>query len=164
MRYTSIFDEGPDIASPHPYMTEEARVAEREHVDLIVTWPKARPLQSYLDELSKAEEAGLLINFRISYPPKDIGFLDWCGRPHRCYVTHNGFVRGYNEIVSIERKADGIVLDPITKEPWPEGNYIVRDPKWFPVNKIVKCGFQGWRYFTYVDKKAERERMAAALA
>jgi hypothetical protein len=124
--------------------------------DLVATWPKTRPFQSYLDELRKASESGQLINYRVSKLPK-VGFLDWSGRPKRCYMIYAGLVRGYNEIVALDAYGEGEILDPITGNYWPAGNYIVRDPEWYPVPQIVKQSFVGWRYFQYEDRKACRE-------
>jgi hypothetical protein len=116
--------------------------------DLIATWPKTRSLQSYLDELQKASANGLLINYRVAKLPR-MGFLDWMGRPHRCYMIYNGVVRGYNEIIGLDAYDEGEVLDPITGDFWPAGNYIVRNPEWHPVAPIAKKSFVGWRYFEY---------------
>lgn len=115
--------------------------------DLIITWPKSRPLQSYLDELAKAEKAGLVINYRVAHVPA-FGFGAWAGRPGRCYVVHDGAVRGYNEILYVTHREEGEVTDPLTDQSWPAGNYIVRDPRWYPINPVPMAGFRGFRYAT----------------
>lgn len=117
--------------------------------DLLITWPKTRPLESYLEELDRARRLGHAINFRVSKLPAKESYLDWIGRPHRCYVVYNGWVRGYNNIIGLDHLGDNVVFDPISGEPYPEGNYIIRDPLWHPVEKKKKYGFQGWRYYSY---------------
>lgn len=106
--------------------------------DIVITWPKKRSLNSYLVELENAERDGCVINFRVPTLPK--------GKAERCYVVHDGAIRGYNLIVSIERQENYMVLDPLTGEYWPSGNYIVRWPKWHDIEPIPMKGFQGYRY------------------
>lgn len=113
--------------------------------DVIVTWPKKRPLSSYLEELRKAAQDGLFINFRIAQRPRT-GFGDWNGRPGRCYAVHSGFVRGFNVIAYVIFREEGEVTDPITGQSWPAGNYIVRDPIWHSIDPVPMTGFRGFRY------------------
>lgn len=118
-------------------------------MDLLITWPKKRPLASYLDALTKAAAEGKVINFRVAKLPK-IGFLDWSGRPKRCYVVYDGFVRGYNEILDLTGREHGEV-DGFYGEEWGAGNYIVRDPLWHPVEPVPHKGFQSWHYYRHSD-------------
>ena len=120
--------------------------------DLIVTWPKARILSSYLEELMKAERNHQHINFRIHNPPKGV---NW-GNDDRCFMVHSGWIRGFNYIVDVLRRGPEEVIDPITGEFWPEGTYIVRDPEWHPIKPLLKSGFQGWRYFERQEQVVER--------
>ncbi len=109
--------------------------------DIIITWPSTRPLESYITQILAAGAAGQKhINFRVSRLPK------YADKGDRCYVVHSGFVRGYNPIVECRPVEDNIVLDPLTDEFWPAGNYIVRRPAWFPITPIPHKGFQGFRY------------------
>lgn len=107
---------------------------------IVMTWPKSRPLESYLEELRKAEEQGLTIHFRVpSLPEIPFGA--------RCYMVHDGYVRGW--LVTLGFSDGTGVTDPITGEPWPKGKYIVRNPHWTPLEypKRMK-GFRGWRYYS----------------
>lgn len=107
---------------------------------IVVTWPKSRPLASYVAELKKAEEAGLTINFRVAnYPAVPFGA--------RCYHVHDGYVRGWVTTLGFEHREYGEVTDPVTGASWPSGKYIVRKPDWHPVDPTPMKGFQGWRYF-----------------
>lgn len=117
--------------------------------DLVATWPKSRTLESYLTELDRAQGLGECINFRVSKLPSKVGFLDWIGRPHRCYMVYDGWVRGYNNIIGLDRLGDNTVFDPISGDALPSGNYIMRAPLWHPVEKKKMHGFQGWRYYSY---------------
>lgn len=117
---------------------------DRVKRDIVVTWPKSRPLSSYLDELLKAYAQGLEINYRVSRLPQ-LDFAAWEERPGRCYMVHDGAVRGYNEINRFTHRSD--VRDPISGELMRPGYYIVRDPRWIPITPIPMAGFQGWRWF-----------------
>lgn len=106
---------------------------------IVITWPKSRSLESYLAELDKAEREGLLINYRL---PTRLLRRDL----ERCYVVHDGAIRGWNEILSVDWKEDGMVKDPTTDAFWPAGCYIVRDPHWNPIDPVPMKGFRGFRY------------------
>lgn len=112
---------------------------------IVVTWPKTRPLRSYLRELARAADGDQVINFRVpGHPPVKPG--------ERCYMVHDGFVRGYNTVLRVEHRAAGEVTDPVTRRPWPAGWYVVRDPVWHALEKPVRMdGFRSWRYATWAD-------------
>lgn len=108
------------------------------HDSIVVTWPKKRSLESYLSELRTAEAQGKVIHFRVpSYPTIPYG--------GRCYMVHDGFVRGY--LITLGFSNGTGVIDPITGEIWPFGKYVVRNPHWNPVDPVPMKGFQGWRYY-----------------
>lgn len=117
--------------------------------DICVTWPKSRPLDSYLAELARAEREGLDINYRVHSIPRwpdaisDHGLLGWAYgivRP-RCHMIHDGYVRGWCEVLGTCWHRAGDVNG------WPAGNYIVRSPVWHPVDPITYRGFRGWRWY-----------------
>lgn len=111
--------------------------------DLIITWPKTRPLQSYLDECAKAAREGLLINYRVRFPPVRLDLA----ADARAYVVYDGAIRGWQLLDSVRFRADGEVQG-VAGEQWPEGWYIVRHPEWHPCAETPAMGFQGWRYHT----------------
>lgn len=122
--------------------------------DIIVTWPKDRPLQSYLDELEKAARDNKVINYRVHKPPGGVigenvvsVSFRYSAKPPRCYMVHDGYIRGYNDVLEVTYKGRGDVTDPITGQGMRAGWYIVRNPKWHPINLIPMSGFQGFRYF-----------------
>jgi hypothetical protein len=108
------------------------------HNAIVVTWPKSRPLSSYLEELAKASRNDEFIHYRVpSLPSIPFGA--------RCYQVHDGAIRGWLTMLGF---SDGSgVIDPITGLSWPKGNYIVRLPRWHPVDPIPMQGFRGWRYY-----------------
>lgn len=106
-------------------------------VDIVATWPKSRPLESYLVELKRAERAGQVVNFRVAALPKI--------QPVRCYMVHTGFVRGCLRVIDMRHRDD--VIDPTTGQAMRPGFYIVREPIWTPIPVIPMKGFQGWRHF-----------------
>lgn len=111
--------------------------------DIVVTWPKRKPLEVYLHELERAVEDKLEINFRVPTPPAE--------KPERCYIVHTGHVRGYNLVREItwrgEREVARVVSDAFSGW-WPAGWYVVRAPEWHPIEPIIPMrGFQGFRYF-----------------
>lgn len=112
-------------------------------MDIVVTWPKSRSLQSYLDELERADREDKLINFRISSIPKE--------DVTRCFMVHDGAVRGYTNVLKVDIYQRGEIRDPITGHAWPDGIYITRDPEWYPIEPIPMKGFQGFRYFKEID-------------
>lgn len=107
--------------------------------DIVCTWPKTRTLQSYLDELRKAENSGLTIGFRVAQrPPRHL-------ISHRCYMVHDGAVRGWCLIFDI--KWSDSFIDPVERRNMRAGWFIVRSPHWHEIEPVPMVGFRGWRYF-----------------
>lgn len=107
--------------------------------DIVVTWPKSRTLQSYLKELTCAAGEGKVINYRVASPPTTT--------PERCYIVHEGCVRGYNLVKEIAYRDGQTVEDVVTGKYWKEGWYVVRDPRFFMCATYPMTGFRGWRWF-----------------
>jgi hypothetical protein len=111
--------------------------------NLVITWPKRRSLESYLDGCKHAEENGLQINFRIAKPParKVTGA--------RVFVVHDAYIRGFHTLIEVVERGENevaIVNGDAFAGFWPAGWYLVRDPTWHPIVPIPMKGFQGWRY------------------
>lgn len=114
-------------------------------IDIVVTWPKARALDDYLGELQSAVNLDLEINYKVPTLPREI--------PRRCFMVHSGYVRGYNVVRGMGERDD--VIDPKTGAPFPRGLYIIRNPRWYPLDdQIPMRGFQGWRYFDEEEARA----------
>jgi hypothetical protein len=106
--------------------------------DLVVTWPKSKSLSAYLKELERAVAERRMINFRVPSCPSIT--------PERCYMVHDGQIRGYNLVRGIVYRGEGEVARVEGGGFWPEGWYIVRAPEWHPILPIPMRGFQGYRY------------------
>ena len=115
-------------------------------IDIVVTWPKNRPLEEYVGTLAWAKRNGEDINYRVSQRPSwEFGALH--ERPARCYRVHDGAVRGYTEILYVIQRDDDEVHMVGTQYFWPGGIYVVCDPTWYPLEEPVPMrGFQGWRW------------------
>lgn len=116
--------------------------------NLILTWPKSRTLESYLEEMKRAERKGLDVNFRSPNPPKLTPNSRW----GQAFMVHDGAVRGYSQIIEVTYREWGRV-QRVESDPesgyWPPGWYVVREPLWFPLaDPISMRGFQGFRYST----------------
>lgn len=125
----------------------ENSVTEPRHI--ILTWPKTRSLESYFNELARAEREGMVINYRVSRFPAwtdaevfwDHGALCFHGHePVRCYMVHDGAIPGWCSIDYCCRREEGEV------EGWPAGLYLVRDPRWHPIEPFPMAGFRGYRW------------------
>lgn len=117
--------------------------------NIVVTWPKTKPLEVYLGTLRRAFLKGLVINYRVRHLPTwddatlEHDVLGWpfgVERPH-CYHVHDGAVRGWTEVLYGCHRHDGEV------DGWPAGLYIVRSPEWHPVDPTPMAGFRGWRWY-----------------
>lgn len=116
--------------------------------DLIVTWPKSRPLGSYIAECLNAAHDGKVINYRVRSKPDERHL----GPPgdRRLYRVHNGWVRGYTNIERLAFREDGEVArvrSDAFSGFWPRGWYIVCVPFFHDCPTMQMEGFRGYRYF-----------------
>lgn len=115
--------------------------------DIVVTWPKSRPLGSYLAELELAKRDGKVINFRVPREPRD-----WLVN-RRCFRVHEDRVRGWVKILRVEKRGPNEVARVQSDSFagfWPAGWYVVCDPQWHEIpreKQLVMPGFRGFRYF-----------------
>lgn len=117
-----------------------------ERLDIVVTWPKTQSLDVYVRNLSQALRQGQQINYRVSRLPKwEDGVLG--RRPARCYMVHDGAVRGYTTILETMWRGAGEVKRVGEPGFWPQGWYIVRSASWIPIKPVPMRGFQGWRWY-----------------
>jgi hypothetical protein len=130
---------------PARVVAEDARSAGAALVralvtrDIVMTWPKTRTLASYVAELRRAVVEGLVINYRVPSVPKV--------EIQRCYMVHDGQIRGWMNVLNEQCGWRDDVVDPVTGVLMKPGLYIVRDPHWHPMTYTRPMrGFQGWRY------------------
>lgn len=122
--------------------------------DIVITWPRSRTLEDYLEQLALAAERGDEINFRVPTLPLK--------RLRHCYAVHDGAVRGWSQVLDACYRGPSevsIVTNDTWGGFWPEGNYIVRSPHWHAIDPIPMKSFQGWRYFERVIDDAAASRV-----
>jgi hypothetical protein len=107
--------------------------------DIVVTWPKDRPLSSYLAVLTAALARGDEISYRVNRLPSS--------SPERCYRVHDGAVRGWTPILRCEARGAEEVRRVDGHGYWAAGYYVVCRPAWHPIDPIPMRGFQGWRHY-----------------
>lgn len=111
--------------------------------DIVVTLPKHTDWVQYLKEVEQATSRGEALNFKVAFFPKEFQ-----AGVSRCYLVHQGRVKGYHTICALETKrfkctTSGRVWD---------GKFIVRDGPFVPCAvELPMKGFQGWRYFSEKD-------------
>ena len=109
---------------------------------LIVTLPSTTDWGDYEKELRKAANYKYVLNFKVHNFPKGIHKGD------KCYVVHNGFVKGWMEIVGFSEQP---FVCTTTNRKW-DGKFIQRSgPFHYLDTKIPMKGFQGFRYFNILD-------------
>jgi len=106
-------------------------------VDWVLTIPKSIPWDEYQKELDAcANDSDIEISYRLPYKPKAMP-------KERCYVVHDGFIRGYQEIIGVDY-LEG--FDCITTgQHWRSGWYIVRGGMFHKTEPVPMKGFRGIR-------------------
>lgn len=108
--------------------------------DIIITIPKSVSWETWLAEAEAVEaDPDACLNFRVANKPKSAGPGD------KCFVVHDGFIRGYHVIKHIADRP-GFQCQTTGKH-WAPGTYIMRSGKFHRVKPMSFDGFQGWRYF-----------------
>jgi hypothetical protein len=102
-----------------------------------VTVPKTVAWSAYEKELTAAA-AGADLNYRVRGFPKAMKIGD------RCYIVHDGRVRGWMTISSLTEKPDPWQCET-TGAVWPAGKYLVRTGKFHPIDGPEMTGFRGVR-------------------
>jgi hypothetical protein len=102
--------------------------------DIIITIPKTIKWENYMKELEAAGR-GETLNFKVkSFPDTGIG--------RRCYVVHNGLIKGYMYISGMSEKEFDCTT---TGKHW-AGKFIERTGKFHTIQPIEMKGFRGFRY------------------
>jgi hypothetical protein len=102
--------------------------------DIIITIPKTIKWEDYLKEL-KAAEQGEILNFKVRSFPNT-------GPGKRCYVVHDGHIKGYMIITGMSEKSFNCTT---TGKHW-SGKFIERTGKFYALKPIEMQGFRGFRY------------------
>lgn len=115
---------------------------------IIITIPSTIKWSDYEQELMKTENYKQVLNFKVANFPKGIKKGD------KCYIVHDGFVKGWMEIVGFTEKQFTCTT---TKKRW-EGKFIERSgPFHYLEEKVPYKGFQGFRYFDLNEYKLEKD-------
>lgn len=106
--------------------------------NIIITLPKSVKWEDYQKEIDTVADRSYVMNFKVNgFPKVKIGA--------RCYIIHNGFIRGWMEIVGFSAKDFSCTT---TGAGW-SGKFIERSGEFHEIkNSIPMKGFQGFRYVT----------------
>lgn len=105
----------------------------------VVTVPKTVKWIEYQRELLAVVANGAVLNFRVHGFPKDMRKGD------RCYVVHDGQVRGWMRITDLTQHS-GFTCTTTGRE-WPAGKYIQRSGEFHPIDGPKLKGFRGVRRY-----------------
>ena len=124
--------------------TEEARAVEGK-VALCITVPKTISWSDYEKELADVADGRMEMNYKLSSYPKRVSVGD------RCYVVHNGMIRGWMTITGIEQRDESFKCET-TGRIWNSGVYVKRSgPFHYLKNPIPMKGFMGYKYIQEFD-------------
>lgn len=113
---------------------------------IIVTLPSTVKWNDYEQELKKAENYKHVLNFKVVNFPRGITEGD------KCYIVHQGFIKGWMKIVGFSEKE---FTCSTTKRRW-GGKFIERSgPFHYLKETIPYKGFQGFRYFDLEEYKLQ---------
>lgn len=109
-----------------------------EKTHLLITLPSTVKWSDYEKEIDAVSDWSAEMNFKVSSVPKrvDVG--------SRCYVCHDGAIRGWMEISGFEEKEFECTT---TGEYW-KGKFVKRSGPFHYIEPIPYKGFQGFRYVT----------------
>jgi len=109
---------------------------ELEKRDIMVTLPKSNSWDEYSKELDVVKDGSEVMNYKVRTFPKT-------GVGSKCYIVHDGFVKGWMEIVGMSEED---FTCSTTGRVW-EGKFIQRSGPFHYIEPIPMKGFQGFRYF-----------------
>lgn len=104
--------------------------------DIVITLPKTIKWSDYEKELDTVKDGKQVMNFKVGHFPK-------ISPGAKCYILHDGFVRGWMTVVKLSEK--NFTCSTTGKE-W-KGKFIERTGKFNKIEPIPMQGFQGFRYF-----------------
>ncbi len=121
---------------------------EHKNHSIIVTLPSKEHWEEYENELIKVKDYKNVLNFKVHNFPKGIKKGD------KCYVVHDGIIKGWMEIVGFSEKEFDCTT---TNKKW-KGKFIERSgPFHYLAEKIPMKGFQGFRYFDMEEYKINNQ-------
>lgn len=116
----------------------------RKQRSLIITLPSSTKWSDYEKELRKVANYKNVLNFKVHAFPTGVHKGD------KCYIVHNGVIKGWMEIVGFSEKKFTCTT---TDKQW-DGKFIERSgPFHYIEENIPYKGFQGYRYFDLDEYK-----------
>lgn len=107
----------------------------------VITLPKSFSWSDYQEELAAVADGSQVMNYRVR------GFPHEMRRGDRCYLVHDGRVRGWMEIVGRMSRNKPWVCSSTGRQ-WPAGKYILRSGPFHKLdNGPAMQGFQGVRRY-----------------
>lgn len=115
---------------------------------LLITLPSSVTWKEYEKELRKAANWKYVLNFKVYNYPNGVHKGD------KCYVIHNGLIKGWMEIVGFKEKE---FTCSSTNKKW-QGKFVEQSGPFHYLNeKIPYKDFQGFRYFDLQDYKLQNK-------
>lgn len=109
---------------------------------IVITLPATEQWGMYEKEIERVKDYSQVMNFKVPFFPKGVGIGD------RCYVVHDGVVKGWMEIVGMEEKEFTCTT---TGKKW-VGKFIMRSGPFHKLDREIRMkGFQGFRYFSELN-------------
>lgn len=119
-------------------------------LSIIITLPKYVDWFEYQKELLAASK-GEILNFKVSNFPTEVGPGD------KCYLVHDGVIRGYHFISGFSEEEFTCTT---TGQKW-KGKFIQRTGTFTYLKEVLPMkGFQGWKYFSienYLKELTEKK-------
>lgn len=110
---------------------------------LLITIPKTIKWEDYVKEIEAVRDETMEMNYKVSSKPGRVSAGD------RCYICHNGFIKGWMRISSIEFRQSFDCAT--TKNHWDAGWYVSRSGEFHPLNpEVPQKGFMGYRYISEI--------------
>jgi len=106
----------------------------------VLTVPKTTAWSDYQRELAAVADGSVVMNYRVRFFPKGMQAGD------RCYVVHDGRVRGWMKVVGLVDAPDEWTCTT-TGRRWPPGRYIQRSGPFHAVDGPEMTGFRGVRRY-----------------
>lgn len=109
---------------------------------IVITLPATEQWETYEKEIESVKDYSQVMNFKVPFFPKGVGIGD------RCYIVHDGLVKGWMEIVGMEEKE---FTCSTTGTKW-VGKFIMRSGPFHRLDREIRMkGFQGFRYFSELN-------------
>jgi len=109
---------------------------------LMITVPKTIKWEDYLKEIETVKDGNYEMNYKVSSKPSKIKVGD------KCFICHNGYVKGWMRISSISQKEFQCTT---TGKQWDSAWYIERSGEFHYIDEVQQKGFMGYRYVNAND-------------